>query len=103
MRIYDGTAFLVHRTGAKVVTCYLRNAVRVKWVRHKGWTQWFPRVSVHFSPPLRAPNYAHLAHNEARRKITQWLRDQVKQSGAAAASGAVAAGAAAARRRRVDD
>ena len=77
MRIYDGTAFLVHRTGAKVVTCYLRNAVRVKWVRHKGWTQWFPRVSVHFSPPLTAPNYAHLAHNEARRKITQWLRDQV--------------------------
>lgn len=77
MRIYDGTAFLIHRTGAKVVTCYLRNAVRVKWVRHKGWTQWFPRVSVHFSPPLTAPTFAHLAHNEARRKITQWLRDQI--------------------------
>lgn len=77
MRIYDGTAFLVHRTGARVVTCYLRNAVRVKWVRHKGWTQWFPRVSVHFSAPLAAPSFAHLAHNEARRKITQWLRDMI--------------------------
>ena len=77
MRIYDGTAFLVHRTKAKVITCYLRNAVRVKWVRHKGWTQWFPRVSVHFSAPLTAPDYEHLAHNVARQKLTQWLRDQM--------------------------
>jgi acyl-[acyl-carrier-protein]-phospholipid O-acyltransferase/long-chain-fatty-acid--[acyl-carrier-protein] ligase len=77
MRIYDGTAFLVHRTGAKVVTCYLRNAVRVKWVRHKGWTQWFPRVSVHFSAPLTAPDTSALAHNVARQKLTQWLRDQM--------------------------
>jgi len=77
MRIYDGTAFLVHRTGARVVTCYLRNAVRVKWVRHKGWTQWFPRVSVHFSAPLTAPDTSALAHNVARHKLTQWLRDQI--------------------------
>lgn len=77
MRIYDGTAFLVHRTGAKVVTCYLRNAVRVRWVRHKGWTQWFPRVSVHFSAPLTAPDTSALAHNVARQKLTQWLRDQI--------------------------
>jgi acyl-[acyl-carrier-protein]-phospholipid O-acyltransferase/long-chain-fatty-acid--[acyl-carrier-protein] ligase len=77
MRIYDGTAFLVHRTGAKVVTCYLRNAVRVKWVRHKGWTQWFPRVSVHFSAPLTAPDTSAFAHNVARQKLTQWLRDKI--------------------------
>ncbi|MDP2136493.1 MAG: 1-acyl-sn-glycerol-3-phosphate acyltransferase, partial [Candidatus Didemnitutus sp.] len=77
MRIYDGTAFLVHRTGAKVVTCYLRNAVRVRWVRHKGWTSWFPRVSVHFSPPLTAPTFAEHAHNVGRHKLTQWLRDQI--------------------------
>ncbi|MBI2512339.1 MAG: AMP-binding protein [Opitutae bacterium] len=77
MKIYDGTAFLVHRTGAKVVTCYLRNAVRVKWVRHKGWTQWFPRVSVHFSAPLAAPDTSAFAHNVARQKLTQWLRDEI--------------------------
>lgn len=77
MKIYDGTAFLVHRTGAKVITCYLRNAVRVKWVRHKGWTQWFPRVSVHFSAPLAAPDTSAFAHNVARQKLTQWLRDQI--------------------------
>jgi acyl-[acyl-carrier-protein]-phospholipid O-acyltransferase / long-chain-fatty-acid--[acyl-carrier-protein] ligase len=77
MRVYDGTAFLIHRSGARVITCYLRNAVRVKWVRHKGWTQWFPRVSAHFSPPLEAPSFAHLAHNVARAKLTQWLRDRI--------------------------
>ncbi|MDP1578877.1 MAG: AMP-binding protein [Candidatus Didemnitutus sp.] len=77
MRIYDGTAFLVHRTGARLVTCYLRNAVRVRWVRHKGWTQWFPRVSVHFSAPLVAPTFAEHAHNVGRHKLTQWLRDQM--------------------------
>lgn len=77
MRVYDGTAFLIHRTGARVVTCYLRNAVRVKWVRHKGWTRWFPRVSAHFSPPHQAPSFAHLAHNVARQKLTQWLRDEL--------------------------
>lgn len=77
MRVYDGTAFLVHRTGAKVVTCYLRNAVRVRWVRHTGWTKWFPQLSVHFSPPLTAPDFSHLAHNVARQKLTQWLRDQM--------------------------
>ena len=79
MRIYDGTAFLVHHSGAKVVTCYLRNAVRVRWVRHKGWTQWFPRVSAHFSAPLTAPTFAHLAHTVARQKITMWLRDRIVQ------------------------
>lgn len=80
MRIYDGTAFLIHRTGARVVTCYLRNAVRVKWVRHKGWTLWFPRVSVHFSAPLTAPpEFERFAHNVARQKITQWLRDRIME------------------------
>ena len=77
MRIYDGTAFLIHRTKARVITCYLRNAVRVRWVRHKGWTLWFPRVSVHFSDPLTAPPTDQLAHNVARQKLTQWLRDQM--------------------------
>ena len=77
MRIYDGTAFLVNHSGAKVVTCYLRNASRVKWVRHKGWTQWFPRVSVHFSPPMTAPKFDHLPHTIARQKVTMWLRDEI--------------------------
>lgn len=77
MRIYDGTAFLLHRTGARVVTCYLRNAVRTRWVRHRGWTRWRPRVTVHFSAPLTAPAFPRLAHNLARLRLTAWLRDQI--------------------------
>ncbi|MFM7818698.1 MAG: lysophospholipid acyltransferase family protein, partial [Verrucomicrobiota bacterium] len=49
MKFFDGTGFLVQKTGARVITCYLRNASRVLWVRHDGWTQWFPSVSAHFS------------------------------------------------------
>jgi 1-acyl-sn-glycerol-3-phosphate acyltransferase len=45
MKVYDGTGFLIHKTGAKVITCYLRGASRVRWVRHPGWKQWCPRVS----------------------------------------------------------
>ena len=77
MRIYDGTAFLVNHSGAKVITAYLRNAVRVPWVRHKGWTRWFPRVTVHFSSAMTAPTFDHLPHTVARQKITMWLRDVI--------------------------
>jgi len=77
MKIYDGTSFLIQHSGARVITCYLRNAVRVKWVRHTGWTQWFPRVSAHFSEPQTAPVFAGLYRSAARQKLTRWLRDRI--------------------------
>ncbi len=77
MKIYDGTGFLVHKTRAKVITCYLRGASRVRFVRHQGWTKWFPRVSVHFSDVLQAPTMSQFSHTVARQKLTAWLRDQV--------------------------
>ncbi len=77
MKIYDGLAFLLQRTGAPVVTCYLRNAKRVRWVRHSGWTQWRPRVSVHFSEPKRAPHFPALSSTVARQRVTRWLRDEM--------------------------
>lgn len=77
MRLFDGTGFLIRKTNAKVVTCYLRGANRLRWVRHSGWTQWFPRVSAHFSPVLSAPAAAGLSHSEARVRATQWLRDRM--------------------------
>lgn len=77
MRIYDGTAFLMQHSGARVITCYLRNAVRVKWVRHTGWTQWFPRVTAHFSEPLEAPRFESERRATARGKITRWVRDTI--------------------------
>lgn len=77
MKLFDGTGFLIHKTGAKVVTCYLRNAVRVPFVRHTGWTQWFPKVSAHFSAPLTPPKLTDISNSVARQRITSWLRDKM--------------------------
>lgn len=75
MKFYDGTGFLLHRTGAKVITCYLQNAVRVPFVRHLGWTQLAPRVTAHFSNVLTAPKITNVSSMVARQKLTNWLRD----------------------------
>ena len=75
MKIYEGTAFLIHRTGARVVTCYLKGAVRAPFVRHAGWTKWFPRVSVHFSPVMTAPTWPGVPHATVRHRLTAWLHD----------------------------
>ena len=76
MKLFDGTGFLVHKTHAKVITAYLRGANRVHWVRHKGWTKWFPTVTAHFSQVLEAPALPEGTSNTiARQKRTTWLRD----------------------------
>jgi acyl-[acyl-carrier-protein]-phospholipid O-acyltransferase/long-chain-fatty-acid--[acyl-carrier-protein] ligase len=77
MKLFEGTGFLIRKTNAAVVTCYLRGANRVRWVRHTGWKKWFPRVSAHFSDPLRAPALDHISATDARNKITTWVRDQL--------------------------
>jgi acyl-[acyl-carrier-protein]-phospholipid O-acyltransferase / long-chain-fatty-acid--[acyl-carrier-protein] ligase len=77
MKLFDGTGFLLHKTGARVVTAYLRNAQRLPWVRHSGWTQWFPRVSVHFSDLLQPPRLEHISTSQARQQLTTWLRDHM--------------------------
>jgi acyl-[acyl-carrier-protein]-phospholipid O-acyltransferase/long-chain-fatty-acid--[acyl-carrier-protein] ligase len=79
MKVYDGTGFLIHKTGAKVITCYLRGASRVRLVRHPGWKQWFPRVSAHFSAVLTAPSMEGVSYSLARQKLAAWLRDRMVQ------------------------
>ena len=79
MKVYDGTGFLIHKTGAKVITCYLRGASRVRWVRHRGWKQWCPRVSAHFSAVLTAPSMQGVSYSLARQKLAAWLRDRMVQ------------------------
>lgn len=80
MKLFDGTGFLIRKTGAKIVPCYLRGANRLRFVRHPGWKKWFPRVSVHFGDALQPPACEHLSHTAARQKLTTWLRDEmVKQ------------------------
>jgi acyl-[acyl-carrier-protein]-phospholipid O-acyltransferase/long-chain-fatty-acid--[acyl-carrier-protein] ligase len=77
MKIYDGTGFLVHRTQARVILCHLRGAARVPFVRHTGWTRWFPRVTAHFSPALEPPRFQGLPAAMARRRATAWIRDRM--------------------------
>ncbi|MFI5355828.1 MAG: AMP-binding protein [Opitutales bacterium] len=77
MKIYDGTGFLINKTGAKVITCYLRGANRVRFVRHKGWRRWCPRVTAHFSDALTAPDLSRVPHTLARQQMAAWLRDQL--------------------------
>lgn len=77
MKIYDGLGFLIQKSGARVITCYLRRASRLPWVRHPGWTQWRPKVSAHFSAALTAPQFPDLAATVARQRVTLWLRDQM--------------------------
>ena len=76
MKVFDGTGFLLHKAGARVIPAYLRGANRTHWVRHNGWTRWFPRVSVHFSEAMLPPQLPEGTRNAvARQKRTTWLRD----------------------------
>ncbi|MCL5098835.1 MAG: MFS transporter [Candidatus Omnitrophica bacterium] len=77
MKLYDGTGFLLHKTRARVVTCFLRGAGRLPWVRHSGWTRWFPRISAHFSDVLIPPEAGQASTAQARAKLSLWLRDRL--------------------------
>lgn len=76
MKFFDGTGFLLFKTHARVITCYLRGAHRIPFVRHTGWTRWFPRVTVHFSDPLLPPKLKDVSTTQARQRLTTWLMDQ---------------------------
>ena len=77
MKVFDGTGFLIRNTNAKVITCYLRGASRVHFVRHSGWRRWFPTVTAHFSAAQTAPVLENISNTVARQKVTCWLRDQM--------------------------
>lgn len=77
MKLFDGTGFLLHKTGAKVVTCYLRGANRLKWSRQPGWRRWWPTVTAHFSPVLTPPRLEPVSTAKARTTLTTWLRDRM--------------------------
>jgi acyl-[acyl-carrier-protein]-phospholipid O-acyltransferase/long-chain-fatty-acid--[acyl-carrier-protein] ligase len=75
-RLFDGVGFLIARSGAKAIPCYLRGVIRVPWVRHKGWTEWFPKVEAHIGKPSSAPQQPEGQRlSETRMRITTWVRD----------------------------
>jgi len=77
MKIYDGTGFLLFKTRAKVITCYMRGANRLMFSRQPGWRRWFPRVTAHFGEVERAPDLGEVRAATARRHMTDWLRDRM--------------------------
>jgi acyl-[acyl-carrier-protein]-phospholipid O-acyltransferase/long-chain-fatty-acid--[acyl-carrier-protein] ligase len=77
MKLFEGTGFLLSKTHAKVITAYLRNAHRLPFSPNPAAKQWFPRLSVHFSPPLALPELLHVRHAEARARFVEGLREQM--------------------------
>jgi acyl-[acyl-carrier-protein]-phospholipid O-acyltransferase/long-chain-fatty-acid--[acyl-carrier-protein] ligase len=74
---FDGTGFLIHRTGPKVITAYIRGGPRLPFSRNPGVKQWFPKLSVHFSDQQPAPSIQHASATVARTRLTDWLRDRM--------------------------
>jgi len=54
MKLFDGTGFLLFKTNAKVITCYLRGAHRLPFSPNPNRKKWFPRVTAHFGESLDA-------------------------------------------------
>ncbi len=77
MKLFDGTGFLIFKTRAKVITAFIRGARRLPFSRNPDAKRWFPRLSVHFSPVLSPPQPEHLSAAEGRRRLTDWLREQM--------------------------
>jgi acyl-[acyl-carrier-protein]-phospholipid O-acyltransferase/long-chain-fatty-acid--[acyl-carrier-protein] ligase len=77
MKLFDGTGFLIFKTKAKVITCYLRNLEHLPSSPNPNLKQWRPEVSAHFSPALVAPEVGDVSTARARAALTNWLRDQM--------------------------
>jgi acyl-[acyl-carrier-protein]-phospholipid O-acyltransferase/long-chain-fatty-acid--[acyl-carrier-protein] ligase len=77
MKLFDGTGFLIFKTRPKVITAYIRGARRLPFSRSPGKTEWFPRLSVHFSDVLVPPSVHHVSATEDRARLTDWVHDQM--------------------------
>src|SRR3954469_17734452 len=77
MKLFDGSGFLLHKTGAKVITCYLRGAHRLPFSPNQDYKLFFPRVTVHFSSVQTPPHLENTSTAHARSVLTSWLCDQM--------------------------
>ena len=74
MKLFDGTGFLLFKTDAKVITCYLRGAKRLVLSPNDDQKLLFPEVTAHFSKPLDPPVMHDMSTTHAREVLTSWLR-----------------------------
>lgn len=77
MKLFDGTGFLLHKTGAKVINCYLRHASRLPASPNPGKKSLFQKITAHFSDVGVPPKHEHLSAAKARAVYTRWLRDRM--------------------------
>jgi acyl-[acyl-carrier-protein]-phospholipid O-acyltransferase/long-chain-fatty-acid--[acyl-carrier-protein] ligase len=77
MKLFDGTGFLIFKTRAKVITAYLRGAGCLPFSPNPCRKKCFPKVTVHFSATLAAPELGDISTGHARALLTSWLRDQM--------------------------
>ena len=77
MKLFDGTGFLLYKTKAKVITCYLRGARRLLNSPNDDKKILLPRVTAHFSEILHAPEFHDVSTTKARQMLTSWLRDRL--------------------------
>src|SRR5439155_6886046 len=77
MKLFDGTGFLLHKSDAKVITCFLRGAHRLPFSPNRDQKKVFPKVTAHFSELLAPPRLANTSASQARAKLTEWLRDKM--------------------------
>jgi len=77
MKLFEGTGFLLLKTNARAITCYLRGANRLLVAPNSNRKEWFPRVSAHFSEPLMPPKLHNLSTTQARSRLTDWLRQKM--------------------------
>lgn len=77
MKLFDGTGFLVYKTKAKVITCYLRGAKRIINSPNDDKKLLLPKVTAHFSEILTGPELPDVSTTKAREILTSWLRDRL--------------------------
>lgn len=80
MKMFEGTGFLIQKSGARILTGYLRGIKRIKWVQHDGWTKLFPQISLHIREAQERPNrLENLKPTEQRARLTAWMtREMMK-------------------------
>jgi acyl-[acyl-carrier-protein]-phospholipid O-acyltransferase/long-chain-fatty-acid--[acyl-carrier-protein] ligase len=79
MKLFEGTGFLLLKTNAKVITCYVRGARRLPFSPNPNRKLCFARVTTHFSGLLTPPALTGMSAARARQKLTRWLYDTMVQ------------------------
>ncbi len=74
-KFYEGVGFLLVRSGAKVIRCYIRGAENSVFARRNGPQKLFCPIELHFLPAENPPRFDTLRPAQRRQKVTQWLRN----------------------------